>query len=66
MSAVGTSSPQKLLEAFTAPFSEKLESKFLKHYNRDGNYIWPVRLTNLHINLHILLIVEASASESCV
>ena len=34
VSAVGTSSPQKLLEAFTALFSEYLAAKYLKNLNR--------------------------------
>ena len=34
MSAVGTSSPQKLLEAFTALFSEYLAAEYLKSLNR--------------------------------
>ena len=34
MSAVGTSSPQKLLEAFTALYSEYLTAKYLKSLNR--------------------------------
>ena len=39
MSAVGTSSPQKLLEAFTALFVIDLAAKYLENSNREGSDI---------------------------
>ena len=39
MSAVGTSSPQKLLEAFTALFVKNLVVKYLEDSNRDSSDI---------------------------
>ena len=39
VSAVGTSSPQKLLEAFTALFVIDLAAKYLENSNREGSDI---------------------------
>ena len=40
VSAVGTSSPQKLLEAFTALFVIDLAAKYLENSNREGSDIF--------------------------
>jgi len=39
VSAVGTSSPQKLLEAFTALFVKDLATKYLENSNRESSDI---------------------------
>ena len=42
VSAVGTSSPQKLLEALRALVSEYVAARNLKSYIGDSSDIWPV------------------------
>ena len=42
VSAVGTSSPQKLLEVLRALVSEYVAARNLKSYIRDSSDIWPV------------------------
>ena len=56
MSAVGTSSPQKLLEAFTALFVKDLAAKCLKNLNRVSSDTITCAAQKFTYNLQAILV----------